>query len=92
MKEVFSSVNSIARILFGRHRIRAIFYHGSVVVAVAILVAWNFGLVSDKVSVYAPVVVLIIDWVAEMYDPHPDNPGPWFKRHFHRLFEDDSED
>ena len=91
MKEVMKSVNTITRIIFGRHRIRAVFYHGSVVIAVAILIAWEFGLVSDNISVYAPVAVLVIDWIAEMYDPHPDNPGPWFKRHFHRLF-DDSDD
>lgn len=39
MKEVINSANAVARILFGRHRIRAMFYHGSVVVAVAILIS-----------------------------------------------------
>lgn len=92
MKDVIESINAITRILFGRHRIRAVFYHGSVVIAVVVLLLWEFGLVSDNISVYAPVAVLVIDWIAEMYDPHPDNPGPWFKRHFHRVFEDDNED
>jgi len=27
-----------------------------------------------------------------MYDPHPDNPGPWFKSHFSRFLHDDEED
>ena len=32
------------------------------------------------------------DYLAEMYDPHPDAPGPWFRAHFHRLFELDGDD
>jgi len=90
MNKVLESLLSIVGIFFGRHRIRAVFYHGSVVIAVAVLIAWEFGLVSDSVSVYAPVIVLIIDWLAEMYDPHPEKPGPWFKSHFHRMFDDDN--
>lgn len=87
MKHVVRSLKEITGIFFGRHRIRAVFYHGSVIIAVGVLILWEFGYVSDAISVYAPVVVLVIDWLAEMYDPHPTKPGPWFKRHFHRMYD-----
>ena len=87
MNELVEGIKAIIRICLGRHRIRAVFYHASVVIAVAVLIMWELGWVSDTTSVYAPVAVLIIDWIAEMYDPHPDNPGPWFKRHFHRIYD-----
>ena len=38
------------------------------------------------------VAYFVFDYAAEMYDPHPDTPGPWFKAHFHRFFDGDVEE
>ena len=35
--------------------------------------------------------LIVIDAIAELLDPHPDNMGPWYKRYFHRLWEGDDE-
>lgn len=38
------------------------------------------------------MILFITDYIAEMYDPHPDTPGPWFRSHFHRFFDGGKED
>ncbi len=53
---------------------------------------WMMGVISDSVSFYISASLFVIDYIAEMYDPHPDSPGPWFKAHFHRFFDGDSRD
>jgi hypothetical protein len=50
------------------------------------------GIVSDAWSFYISASLFLIDYIAEMYDPHPKSPGPWFKAHFHRFFNDDETD
>jgi hypothetical protein len=75
--------------LFNRHRVRATFYH---LIALTFLTAtglWALGLISDTVSFYISATLFVIDYIAEMYDPHPETPGPWFKAHFHRFFNDE---
>lgn len=70
---------------FNEHHVRANFYH---VVALAFLVTtvlWSFAIISGTASFLIGVVLFATDWVAEMYDPHPENPGPWFESHFHRV-------
>lgn len=76
--------------IFSEHHIRANFYH---IVAVAFLITtilWSFSVISDTASFIIGIVLFTTDWLAEMYDPHPDNPGTWFKSHFHRISDNTS--
>ena len=57
-----------------------------------ITIANWLNLVSLEVSTAVTLVIFFADYVAEMYDPHADNPGDGFKAHFHRFLEDDGED
>lgn len=41
----------------------------------------------DHAATIISFVLLTTDYIAEMYDPHPESPGPWFKRHFHRALD-----
>ena len=70
---------------FNEHHVRANFYH---IVAIAFLITtvlWSFSAISDTASFIIGMILFATDWVAEMYDPNPENPGPWFKSHFHRI-------
>ncbi len=78
MKNIFNT-------FFNEHHVRANFYH---VVALAFLVTtvfWSFDIISGSASFIIGIVLFATDWIAEMYDPHPENPGPWFAAHFHRV-------
>lgn len=77
--------------LFGRHRVRATFYHIGALVFLFTTVLHLFGIVGVTTSYVITAILFVIDYLAEMYDPHPDSPGPWFERHFHRFFEDSDE-
>jgi uncharacterized membrane protein YtjA (UPF0391 family) len=62
-------------------------------VALAFLVTtvlWSFDLINDKASFVIGIVLFVTDWLAEMYDPHPEKPGPWFASHFHRVTDETS--
>ena len=75
---------------FDEHHVRANFDH---VVAVAFLITtilWSFDIVSGTASFIIGIVLFATDWIAEMYDPHPENPGPWFESHFHRITDETS--
>ena len=75
---------------FDEHRVRANFYH---VVAIAFLITtvlWAFDLISGTASFIIGMILFATDWLAEMYDPHPENPGPWFESHFHRICDEKS--
>lgn len=76
--------------LFGKHHIRASYYYLGLIVSVAALVLQSFGTISSQLALYITVFFIVTDFVAEMYDPHPTNPGPWYN-HFHRLW-DNKED
>ena len=43
-------------------------------------------------SFFISAFLFITDYLAEMYDPHPETPGPWFASHFHRFLDDGSGD
>ena len=78
-------MRSIFNNFFNEHHVRANFYH---VVAVAFLITtvlWSFDIISGTASFIIGIVLFATDWIAEMYDPHPENPGPWFESHFHRI-------
>ena len=77
--------------IFGRHRVRANFYHFVSVVFLITTALWFIGIVPDNISTIIGMVLFTVDYISEMYDPHPDTPGPWFKAHFHRFLEDDTE-
>jgi hypothetical protein len=71
--------------------VRATFYHLIAVIFLATTALWAVGLVSAAWSFYISATLFVVDYIAEMYDPHPDSPGPWFKAHFHRFLHDDEE-
>ena len=75
--------------LFHRHHVRATFYHVGILLFLAASLLNYTGHVSDLIFKWFCIGLIVIDYIAEMYDPHPDNPGPWFKSHFHRFFNDD---
>ena len=77
--------------LFGLHRVRATFYHMVAIVFLISTALWLMGIVDDKMSYYITAVLFVVDYLAEMYDPHPENPGPWFKAHFHRAIDGEPE-
>ncbi len=74
--------------IFGRHHIRANFYHAVAVTFLLSVILWKFHVISDLTSYIISVFLFVVDYLAEMYDPHPENPGRWFKSHFHRFFDD----
>jgi len=79
--------------LFHRHRVRATFYHIIAIVFLIVAGMVEGGLINERTGFWLGLILFVIDYVAEMYDPHPESPGPWFKSHFHRFFEgDDTED
>ena len=78
--------------IFKRHRVRATFYHTTAFLVVLTMIAVPMNWISADTGFIATVALFFIDYIAEMYDPHPDNPGPWFKAHFHRFLNDDGED
>jgi len=78
--------------IFGKHHLRANFYHAVAIVFVISTILWLMGVLSDKASLIITIVLFITDYIAEMYDPHPDSPGPWFKRHFHRALDNSERD
>ncbi len=78
--------------LLGRHRVRATFYHLVAAGFVVSTALWLVGVVDDHLSLIITIVLFVADYIAEMYDPHPDNPGPWFKVHFHRFFDSKDDD
>lgn len=78
--------------LFKKHRVRATVYHLTALTALAVIILNLTGLLSDKIALYITLTVFILDYVLELYDPNPDAPGPWFKRHFHRAFDDNDEE
>tara|TARA_B100000929_G_scaffold247489_1_gene206219 strand:- start:1515 stop:1754 length:240 start_codon:yes stop_codon:yes gene_type:complete len=77
--------------LFGRHRVRATFYHIGAIVFLLTTALHLIGIVGVTTSYVITAILFIVDYIAEMYDPHPDSPGPWFKRHFHRFLDDDTD-
>jgi hypothetical protein len=78
--------------IFGRHRVRATFYHTVSAIVVVCTAASFIGLIPMNVCFYITTIAFFADYLAEMYDPHPENMGSWFKAHFHRAFDDDGEE
>ncbi len=72
--------------ILGRHRIRATFYHFVALVFLASTALWYFGFISDLTSYMITAILFIVDYIAEMYDPHPENPGTWYA-YFHRAYD-----
>ncbi len=72
--------------LLDKHGFRATFYHMISIVFLVSTAFWYIGYLSDKTSYILTAVLFAVDYIAEMYDPHPENPGPWYS-YFHRAFE-----
>jgi len=77
--------------LFGKHRMRASFYHIGALVFIGITLFTYLNIISTSTGFVINAVLFVIDYLAEMFDPHPDNPGVWYRRYFHRFFKDDTE-
>jgi len=77
--------------LFGKHRVRASFYHLGALLFLGITLFTFTGIVSTKVGFILTSILFVIDYLAEMFDPHPENMGTWYERYFHRIYEDDTE-
>lgn len=78
--------------LFKRHRVRATFYHIIAALYLITMVLAELDWLGIKTAFWIGVILFVADYVAEMYDPNPDSPGTWFKRHFHRFCDDSNED
>jgi len=78
--------------LFKKHRVRATFYHITAIISVLTIVGHLQGLISAQIALWVSFAIIIIDYVAEMLDPHPDAPGPLIKKYFHRAFDDEGEE
>jgi hypothetical protein len=78
--------------IFGVHRVRAVFYHFVSAMYVLTMTLWGLDVLSDVASTWIGFFLFTADYLAEMYDPHPDTPGPWFKSHFHRFTDGEDED
>lgn len=77
--------------LFGKHRVRASFYHIGAMLFLG-FTALNFmHIISDTMAYGLTSILFIVDYFAEMFDPHPDNMGTWYERYFHRVYKDDTE-
>lgn len=77
--------------ILGKHRVRAAFYHIGALLFIGITIFNIIGIVSNNTAYVLTCILFIVDYLAEMFDPHPDNMGPWYERYFHRFFEDDTE-
>ena len=85
--------------LFKRHRVRATFYHIISVLYLILALYVLFSVGGDAIF-WIGALLFLIDYIAEMYDPHPDAPGPlfgknpvgWAKSHFHRFLDDEEDD
>lgn len=77
--------------IFKRHRVRSTFYHVVTASSVVLAIIGFAGFIPMNVAFAISLFLIFADWVAEMYDPHPEAPGPGFKRHFHRIIDDDNE-
>ena len=76
--------------LFKRHRVRATFYH---IIALVFLFCAGLvegGFIDERTGFWIGMFLFILDYIAEMYDPNPEHPGPWFKSHFHRFYDGDN--
>jgi len=77
--------------LFGKHRVRASFYHLGALLFLGITALNYADIVGDTQAYVLTCILFIIDYIAELFDPHPDNMGTWYERYFHRAFKDDTE-
>tara|TARA_R100001594_G_scaffold1048_1_gene4342 strand:+ start:9296 stop:9535 length:240 start_codon:yes stop_codon:yes gene_type:complete len=77
--------------LFGKHRVRTSFYHIGALLFLCITALTYMNILSDSVAFILTSILFVVDYIAEMFDPHPDNMGTWYERYFHRFFEDDTE-
>ena len=75
--------------IFGRHHIRANAYH---LIATIFLIACviYYGIQDQPFGWFDVTcsVCFLIDYIMEMYDPHPESPGTWFT-YFHRAYDGD---
>ena len=79
--------DALLKTLFGRHKVRSSFYHLVSGIFLISMILWAGGIIPDNVSTIIGMILFTVDYLAEMYDPNPNNPGPWFTSHFHRFFD-----
>ena len=74
--------------IFNKHSIRSNFYHAVSLVFVVSTTLWACDVIDDKTSTIIGAVLFFADYLAHMFDPHPENTGPWYKRYFHRMYDE----
>lgn len=77
--------------LFGKHRVRASFYHIGALLFIGITLFNIVGILSDNIAYLLTCILFVVDYLAEMFDPHPENMGTWYEKYFHRFYDDDTE-
>lgn len=77
--------------IFNRHRVRSTFYHTISAAVVITTILYFTGFISGDESFLVTSIAFFVDYAAEMFDPHPTNPGPWYKRYFHRFYDGEEE-
>ena len=76
---------------YDRHHIRSTFYHAGILLFIAATIFWFKDIDWSHPYTIFCAGLIVVDYIAEMYDPHPDAPGKWFERHFHRFLGDDDD-
>lgn len=71
--------------IIDRHHIRSNFYMFVASAYMVMMVLWSFSFLTDSATVIIGLLLFVTDFIAEMFDPHPDKPGKWFSTHFHRV-------
>lgn len=60
--------------------VRAIIYHSVAVITVVICVLVYFGELSEHFSYVAGITLFFVDYIAQLFDPHPHNQGFLYKK------------
>ena len=78
---------------FTKHRVRASVYHAGALIFLTTALVYYVSL-GNPFGWFDAFCVgyFVFDYLAEMFDPHPDLPGPGFLKYFHRAFEDEDEE
>jgi hypothetical protein len=80
------------RSLFAKHRVRNTFYYLIAGLYVFTMWVWYLGIITDMTSTLLGAFLFFVDLFAHLYDPDPDRPGPWFRAHFHRVFDEEEDE
>lgn len=72
-------IEKLALVIFGKERIRKNIYIATLILSLIFLGLSESGVISGTAALYVTLILIAIDLVAYLYDPHPDNPGFIYK-------------